>query len=97
MSVGGFNQVATIVSELANEINPEALANIAATAPLTWSQRLGYVMDLVGQTEAAVRLRDYVSQHAREYATLIAGDNGDEIERSQGRKLIVNAALEPDI
>lgn len=96
-SVGGFNQVATIVSELANEINPEALANIASTAPVTWSQRLGYVMDLVGQTEAAVRLRDYVSQHTREYATLIAGDNGDEIERSQDWKLIINAALEPDI
>lgn len=95
--VGGLDQVATILSELADQIEASALADAAATAPITWVQRLGYMLELVEAKNAAAGLREYVGQHAREYTMLIPGRRCDEGQRLQDWKLVVNAELEPDI
>jgi predicted transcriptional regulator of viral defense system len=44
---GGFDQVATILSELAEKIDGERLVAAAKTGPLPWAQRLGYLLELV--------------------------------------------------
>ena len=95
--VGGLGQVATILSELASEIDPAALVTAAATAPITWVQRLGYIMDLVEQTAAADHIRTYVHEHARAYTMLAPGHEGADSHRAPSWKLVVNAELEPDI
>ena len=46
--VGGINQVATVLSELAEQIAPAKLAMAAETAPIPWVQRRGYLMDILG-------------------------------------------------
>ena len=35
----------------AGKLEPEKIAAAAATAPLPWAQRLGYLLDLVGASE----------------------------------------------
>lgn len=95
--VGGLDQVATVLSELANEIGASALVEAAATAPITWVQRLGYLLELVDAENAAAGIREYVAQHAREYTMLIPGDSNNGGHRLQNWKLVVNAELEPDI
>ncbi len=45
---GGLNQVATLLSELAERIDPEKLAAVARTAPVPWAQRLGYLLEHFG-------------------------------------------------
>jgi predicted transcriptional regulator of viral defense system len=94
---GGLDQVATILSELADEVDPAALEKAAASAPITWVQRLGYMLDLVDQEAAAGVIREYVQAHAREYAMLVPGRDQAGGHRAPQWKLVVNAALEPDI
>lgn len=95
--VGGLDQVATILSELADEIDSAALVNAAATAPITWLQRLGYILELVEAKQAAENLRPYVLEQAREYTTLVPGGARADEHRVPDWKLIVNTELEPDI
>ncbi len=95
--VGGLDQVATILSELARKIDASALAEAAATAPITWVQRLGYILELVEAESATAALREYVGQHAREYTKLMPGGNKEAGPRLRGWKLVVNAELEPDV
>jgi len=45
---GGLSQVATVLSELAERIDPEKLAAAARTAPVAWAQRLGYLLEHLG-------------------------------------------------
>ena len=95
--VGGLDQVATILSELAGEIDPEALVTVAVTAPITWIQRLGYILELVDQAATAECIQTYVYEHARQYTMLAPGHKGAESRRASNWKLIVNAELNPDM
>lgn len=95
--VGGLDQVATILSELAEEIDALALAEVAKTAPIPWVQRLGYMLEFVAADNAAVGIKEYVREHAREYRTLIPGKSDTGSQRLPSWKLIVNTELEPDI
>ena len=95
--VGGLEQVATILAELADEIDAAALVTAAATAPITWVQRLGYMLELVKAGNAAAGIKEHVGGQAREYTLLAPGDKIDVGERVQDWKLIVNTELEPDV
>lgn len=95
--VGGLDQVATILSELAGEIDPVVLVTVAATAPITWVQRLGYILELVEQATVAGYTRTYVHEHARQYTMLAPGHENTDVHRVSDWKLIVNTELEPDI
>ena len=50
---GGFDQVATILGELTEKIDPKRLAAAAKTAPLPWAQRLGYLLKRVDAKDHA--------------------------------------------
>lgn len=95
--VGGLDQVATILSELAEEIDALALAEAAKTAPIPWIQRLGYMLEFVEAENAAAGIKEYVREHAREYRMLIPGKSITEGQRLPSWKLIVNTELEPDL
>jgi len=95
--VGGLDQVATILSELAEEIDALALAEAAKTAPIPWIQRLGYMLEFVAAENAAAGIKEYVREHAREYRMLIPGKSDAEGQRLPSWKLIANTELEPDI
>lgn len=94
---GGLDQVSTVLSELAVEMDAMALVEAAATAPITWVQRLGYMLELVEAEHIAEGIKEYVGQHAREYTLLVPADKADPRERLPDWKLIVNSELEPDI
>lgn len=68
--VGGLNQVATVLSELAGKIDPAKLAAVAETAPIPWAQRLGYLLERLGFHTQTAALKDYVRAHARQSAPL---------------------------
>lgn len=92
---GGLDQVATVLSELAERIDPDRLPTAAATAPLAWAQRLGYLLDLVGATSTAAPLKQYVRETARDYAPLVSAGARDGT-RSVDWKILANAAVEID-
>ena len=63
---GGLDQVATILYELAERIDSQKLVAAAKTAPVTWAQRLGYLLERVDAAEIATALKDYVVHSARQ-------------------------------
>jgi predicted transcriptional regulator of viral defense system len=94
--VGGLDQVVTILSELAERIDPQKLAVVAQTAPLPWAQRLGYLLEQAGAAEKTVDLKSLVKKSARETVALLPGAPADKARRDADWKLIVNADVETE-
>ncbi|HXO87698.1 MAG TPA: type IV toxin-antitoxin system AbiEi family antitoxin [Candidatus Acidoferrales bacterium] len=68
---GGLNQVATVLSELAERLDPERLALAARTAPIPWAQRLGFLLEHLGFEAKVPALKEYVRQHAMQSTVLL--------------------------
>jgi len=100
---GGLDHVATVLSELAERIDPEKLAVAAATGAIPWAQRLGYVLERVGAGEKVAPLKAYVRARAHEstpllpYAPKQTGMRRQKAERNEDWKLYINAEVEPDL
>jgi predicted transcriptional regulator of viral defense system len=100
---GGLDQVATVLSELAERIDPEKLAAAAATAAVPWAQRLGYLLERVGAGEKVAPLTEYVRARAHESAPLLpnapkqSGARRQNAPRNEQWKLYINAEVEPDL
>ena len=96
-SAGGLDQVATILAELAEMIDPKKLAMVAQTAPLPWAQRLGYLLETVDASSAASDLKDYVCASAKQFVPLVASAPHENASRNEGWKLAVNAKVEAEL
>jgi hypothetical protein len=88
--------VATVLTELAEKIDPEKLAAAAQTVPLPWAQRLEYLLERAaeGGEEKTSLLKDYVRKTAKRTAVLLpaASDNGARHDHDW--KLYINAEVE---
>jgi predicted transcriptional regulator of viral defense system len=93
---GGLDNVATILSELVERIDPKKLPAAAAAAPVPWAQRLGYLFDKVEAKAAAASLKSYVDQHARQTAPLLATKRYMHSNRDDVWKLYINATVEAE-
>lgn len=94
---GGLNQVATVLSELAERIDPEKLAAAARTAPVAWAQRLGYLLEHLGFAAKVPALKEYVRQHAKQSTLLLPQAPQKHSHRNKGWKLYVNAKVEAEL
>jgi predicted transcriptional regulator of viral defense system len=95
--VGGIDQAATILSELAENLDPGKLVAAARTAPMPWAQRLGYLLAKAGAGDRAEALKSYVRRHARQTAVLLPTAPRGNAIRDEDWKLIVNAEVEPEL
>ena len=95
--VGGLDQVATVLFELAERIDPQKLLTAAQSAPVTWAQRLGYLLDSAGAREPTRYLRAYVKAKARQTVPLLPGKIRKETHRDANWKILVNVDIEPDL
>ena len=94
---GGLDNVATVLSELAERIDPDLLPVAARTAPIPWAQRLGFVLDRVGAADKVAPLKAYVQRHARDIAPLLpAGHSDVRSPRAADWRLRVNAEIEAE-
>lgn len=94
---GGLSQVATVLSELAEKIEPKALASAAETAPISWAQRLGYLLERVGASEKTPALKAYVRRHTHESTLLLPNAARGQASRNEDWKLFVNTEVEFDL
>jgi len=94
---GGLSNVATVLAELAESIDGKKLAKEAEKAPLAWSQRLGYLLELVDQSDVAVKLQVFVAERAERVAPLDASKSRTGAERSRRWRLAINTKVEPDL
>lgn len=94
---GGLDQVATILSELAEKIDAMKLVAAAATAPLPWAQRLGYLLEHVGAPDSAGALKSYVQEKAHQYTPLLPGGIKGSQPRDSVWKVVINAEIEAEL
>jgi predicted transcriptional regulator of viral defense system len=94
---GGLDQVATVLSELAERIDPRKLAAVARSAPVPWAQRLGYLLEHVGFDNRTVPLKAYVRKQARQSAALLPTAPHELSRRDQDWKLYINADVDAEL
>ena len=94
---GGLDQVATVLSELAERIDPDKLVAAVRSAPVPWAQRLGCLLEHVDACEKAAPLKAYVRDHARQSAPLLPGAPHKPSQRNKDWKLYVNADVEAEL
>ena len=94
---GGLDQVATVLAELAERIDPEKLAIAAETAPVSWAQRLGYLMERVEANSRTEPLSAYVERQAQQATPLLSTIPHDKSSRDERWKLYVNADVEAEL
>ena len=95
--VGGLDQVATVLLELAERIDPQKLLTAAQSVPITWAQRLGYLLDSAGAREPTRYVRAYVKANARQSVPLLPGKICKEAQRDANWRILVNVEIEPDL
>jgi predicted transcriptional regulator of viral defense system len=61
-AAGGLSNVATVLSELAERLDGKALVTIAPLVRVSDVQRLGYVLDAVGQAKIAEPLAKWIAR-----------------------------------
>ncbi len=86
----------TVLAELSEEMTADDLLRAARLSPVSWSQRLAYLLELVDHGELAQALRPHVQEHARSYTPLRRAAGVAGAERIPSLKLVVNAEVEPD-
>lgn len=91
---GGLDNVATILGELAERLDPAKLAAAAETAPIPWVQRLGYLLDLVDAGDKAAELKRYVRRLATKPVPLLPTKPHKASQRDATWKLYVNAKVD---
>ncbi len=94
--IGGLDAVATILTELAEKLDAAKLVALAPTVPLPWVQRLGYLLERLGEASRAKLLKEYVRKHARESTALLPSQPVAGSQRDRDWKLIVNADIEAE-
>jgi predicted transcriptional regulator of viral defense system len=93
---GGLGNAVTVLSELVHELDADKLLEAARLCPLSWSQRLGFIFEVVGQGAFANPLAQFVQEHGSSYTPLRRSAPTAGATRNSKWKLIVNAELEPD-
>ena len=70
---GGIANVAAVLPDLAEEMEADALSRAAGLSPVSWSQRLGYLLERLVESDLAEALAPFVGKHARSYTPFAPG------------------------
>lgn len=93
---GGIDQVATVLSELKDHLDDEMMVEIAKLVPLTWAQRLGYLLSNFLDERKLRNLNAYVSRFANRPTSLVSGNSEYSGYLDDDWNLIVNTSLDLD-
>ena len=95
---GGLDNVATVLMDLAEKLDSNKLAEVAIHSPISWAQRLGYLMDLVGVGEKAHSLHTYVkNRRPVSVPTPLARSKPNKgVEKDQRWQVLINTRVEAE-
>lgn len=94
---GHLNHVATILSELGDVIDAEKLTVVAQKLSIRYSQRLGYLLDLLGYESLTNPLHQLVSNKSIIYIPLRSDSPVQNAEKNTKWHILVNEKVESDI
>lgn len=93
---GGLDNVATMLSELAERIEPASLVEVAKVSPLTWAQRLGYLLDSLGHKERTEQLAAFIRDRHAVVVPLAPQGPSESHEKSGRWRLTINVQVEAE-
>ena len=94
---GGLDNVTTVLAELAEGIDQDRLQAEASRSPVSWSQRLGYILNFLGADDLAKGLHRVLRRRSFHYIALAPSVSMVGAKRDHDWKLAANVALEPDL
>lgn len=95
---GGINHIATVLSELQESLNADKLVEIATQGmPLSCSQRLGYLLEVVDSKALAQPLKEWLKDKKPQYILLKPSKQRLVLSKDEDWKLIINDKVESDI
>ncbi len=94
---GGMDNVATILVELSDKLDAKKLVEIAKSCPISWSQRLGYLLNEVDAESVTKNLAQYVEARQPVRTPLLPSVNIRGAQTDSLWKVFVNIKVEPDI
>lgn len=94
---GGLDNVATILTELAERLDTAQLQKMAELSPVSCVQRLGYLLEFVGEKDLAEPLADFIRSKRAVPTALIPRKGMRGAIKDRRWQLYVNADVEPDI
>ena len=80
----------------AEKVDEEKLVEAAAFSPIAWTQRLGYILDMLGETEKADRLSEYIKEKKPVRVPLMPALTIKGSKSNRRWQLLVNAHVEAD-
>jgi predicted transcriptional regulator of viral defense system len=90
---GGLDHVAKVLADSAERMEAEALPLVASRSPLTWAQRLGYLLSLADTFHLPEPLAEYVRQRSPATTPLDPGQPIAWAPRDRCWRLIVNRKI----
>lgn len=97
---GGINHIATVLTELCENIKPDKLqALLESQKQVAWKQRLGFLLELLGEHELTEVLKKHLALKKRiDYIPLVPELKkiDENISRNLTWKIIVNTTVESD-
>lgn len=90
---GGLANVAAVLADLVASLDPEKLVAVAPSAPIAWTQRLGYLLDVTDNRKLANTLAPVVKELARDFAPLVRAKPKSGVTRLARWKLALNATI----
>lgn len=94
---GGIDNVATVLTELAEKIDARHVVDIAELSPIAWVQRLGYLLELIGAREKSEGLAAYVKNKRPVRTPLIPTHSIKGASMDKTWQVFVNAKVEAEI
>jgi hypothetical protein len=92
---GGLDNVATVLSELAERLDPARLVAVAKLeADVAAAQRLGFLMEKVGAADRTEPLARWVAERRPRAIRLRADQEAQSAPRNARWQVLVNAPLE---
>ena len=93
----GLDNVATILAELAESIDGEELVHLAELSPIAWSQRLGYLLEIMGAQEKSAELVKYITTREPVPTPLSPSLPFEGISRLKPWNILVNTRVEAEV
>lgn len=96
-SAGHLDNVATVLDELADKIDPDKLEKLAASLPVPVAQRLGYLLDRIERRDLSDPLASSLRSRRLRAIPLAPGRGPADQEAEARWRVIPNVTLEPDL
>jgi len=94
---GGLDNVATILSELSEKLDSIELVKIAEKSPISWSQRLGYLLNVVDAGAVSEGLAQHVKACKPVRTPLLPAADIKGSQTDSLWKVFVNTKVESDV